>query len=93
VSTSFRGWARYRNNRPNRFYRLGPCKNEGRKKWGELESEGVERRCQRVVVSVVEVTTWRILLRSGELVEMRMDLGCVAVVGMDMLERSQAECG
>jgi hypothetical protein len=93
VGTSFRGRAGYRNNRPSRFYRLGSCKSERRKKRGELEREGVERRCQRVIIRVVEVTAWRIVLLAGEFVEMRMDFGGVAVVGMDMLERGQAECG
>jgi hypothetical protein len=72
---------------------LGPRKSERRKKRGELESEGVERRCQRVIVRVVEVSAWRIVLLMGERVEMRMDFGYVAVMGMDMLERRQAECG
>lgn len=101
MGTSFRRRARYRNNRPNRFHRLGACKSERRKKRGELEREGVERRCQRVIVCVVEVSARRIVVQivaqgiaqSSDRVEMRMDFGCVAVVGMDMLERSQAKCG
>jgi hypothetical protein len=92
VGTSLRGRAGYRDYGPNRFHRLGPCKSERRKKLGELESECVERRCQRVIVRVLKVSARRILLLVGERVEMRMDFGCVTVVGMDMLERSQAEC-
>lgn len=93
VSASFRGWAGYRSNRPNRIHRLGLCKSERRKKRGELERERVERRCQRVIVRVVEVSTRQIVLKVGELVEMRMDFRYMAIVGMDMLERRQAECG
>ena len=76
---------------------MGLRKSERRKERGELESEGVERRCQRVIVRVVEVSTRRIVVQiiahSRDREKVRVNLSRVAVVGMNMLERSQAECG
>ena len=56
-----------------------------------------ERRCQRVIVRVVEVSTRRIVVQiiaqGRDREKVRVNLGRVAVVGMNVLERSQAECG
>jgi hypothetical protein len=68
-------------------------KSEGSETRREAQRKRVERSSQSVVVIGLEMDAWGIIGRIDYRVEVCVDLRCVAVVGMDVLERRQAESG
>jgi hypothetical protein len=68
-------------------------KSEGGETRREGQRKRVQRSSRRVVVIGLEMDAWGIFGRIDYCVEVCVDLGCITVVRMHVLERRQAECG
>ena len=96
MSTSFDRLVRLGNNDRSDLYRLNPSQDERRESPSGFERERVDLLYGRVIVDMVHMRARRVVVirlgvRFNQCIEVRMDLGGVPVMRVDVLKGRQAE--